>query len=324
MSTDAPLPSIEQRPTGEPRREGLNRRLRAMLALMALALGLYVFVRLDRTVAERLGPVGEAVYDLFNQVPGKPPTLTVAGRRLVKDVAALGGVASVNVTRPAYFGTFGQEEWCNVSVHDAQFDDAALARLAETHGGEIGGLYLQNTGVTDAGLKSLKRFPMLRNLVLHNYPSRARPGVPIAPPKITDAGMAHLKGLDHLWNLTLNDLPITDSGLEAIADLPALQALYLSRTRVQGRGLMKLKSLPQLLVLYLDGCPVTEEGLSALAGATRLQYLSLSGVSLTPDSLPLLKALPRVERLELNGCGLLDEDVDALVKSKAGLKVTRQ
>jgi hypothetical protein len=324
MSTDTPLPPTEQRPAVDARRKQLNGRLRAMLVLMALALGLYVFVRLDRTVAERLGPVGEGVYDLFNQVPGKPPTLTVASRRLVKDVEALGGVASVNVTRAGYFGTFGQEEWCNVNVHDRQFDDAALARLAETHGGEIGGLYLFDTAVTDAGLKGLHGFTMLRHLTIHKYWRRARPGAPIAPPAITDAGLAHLKGLDQLWTLDLSDLPITDSGLEAIADLPALEALFLQRTRVQGRGLLKLKSLPRLSVLHLNGSPLTEEGLKALAGATGLQFLSLRGVALSPDTLTVLKTLPRLERLDLTGCGLLDEEVDALVKSRPRLKVTRQ
>jgi hypothetical protein len=239
-------------------------------------------------------------------------------------VEALGGIASVHVTRPGLFGTFGQHEWCNVTFRNPEFNDAALARLAEMHGGQIGGLYLENTAVTDAGLKSLSRFTMLRHLEIRNDPKRIGPGIPIPPPKITDAGMAHLNGLDHLWTLNLSDLPITDSGLEAIDDLPELQGLYLSRTRVQGRGLAKLKSLPRLSILYLDGNQVTEEGLKALSGASSLQILSLNGVHLTPEALPLLRAIPRVDRLELTGCGFLDEEVDALVKSKPGLKVMRQ
>ena len=295
-----------------------------MLALISMALALYVFVRLDRSVAQRLGPVGEGVYDLFNQVPGKAAPLTAAAERLSNDVEALGGVANVHVTKPGFFGTFGQQEWCNVTFRVPKFDDAALARLAETHGSQIGGLDLENTGVTDAGLKSLSRFTMLRNLEIRNYPKRFGPGIPVPPPKITDAGMAHLKGLDHLRFLNLSDLPITDSGLDAIDALPELHALYLSRTKVQGRGLAKLKSLPRLSILYLDGSQMTEEGLRALSGATNLQILSLNGVHLTPDALPLLRAIPRIDRLELTGSGFLDEEVNALVKSKPRLKVMRR
>lgn len=202
-----------------------------MLPLTAAALALYVFVRLDRSVAERLGPVSEAVHDLFNQVPGKKPPLTAAARRLSKDVGAMGGDAGANVTKPSYFGTFGQEEWFNVTFHNQEFDDAALARLAEAYGDRIGGLYLENTGVTDAGLKNLSKFTMLRHLTLRNYPlRRIPPGTPVPPPKITDAGMIHLRGLEHLWSLNLDNLPITDAGLEGIKDLPELMALYLSNT----------------------------------------------------------------------------------------------
>jgi hypothetical protein len=294
-----------------------------MLALTALALGLYVFVRLDRSAAERFGPVGEGIHDLFNQVPGKAPPLTAAARRLKEDVETLGGDPGINVTRPGYFGTLGQEEWFNVTFYNPGFDDPALARLAETHGAEIGGLYLENTGVTDAGLKSLSKFTMLRHLTLRNYLRRIRPGAPEPPLKITDAGLIHLKGLDHLWSLNLMDLPITDAGLEGIMDLPELNSLYLSRTQVEGRSLSRLKSFPGLLILYLDHSKMTEESLKALSGATSLQILSLDGVHLTPESLPLLRAIPRVNRLELTGCGFLDEEIDALVKSKPGLKVMR-
>jgi hypothetical protein len=275
-------------------------------------------------VAEQFGPVAEGIHDLFNQVPGKAPPLTAAARHLKEDVETLGGDPGINVTRPGYFGTLGQEEWFNVTFHNPGFDDTALAQLAETHGAEIGGLYLENTKVTDEGLTSLSKFTRLRHLTLRNYPRRLRPGTPEPPPKITDAGLIHLKVLGHLGSLNLTDLPITDAGLEGIMDLPELDGLYLSRTRVEGRNLSRLKSLPGLSILYLDHSKRTEEGLKALSGATSLRILSLDGVHLTPDALPLLKAIPRVDRLELTGCGFLDEEIDALVKSKPGLKVMRK
>jgi hypothetical protein len=316
MTTDQP-PLVESRPTRS------NRRLRALLVLSVLSLGLYLFVRLDRSAVEHLGPVVVGVYDLFNQVPGRAPPLTAAGTRFVKDVEALGGEPSVNVIKPGFLGTIGQIEWCDVTVRNGEFDDAALAQLGDTHGGRIGGLYLENSGVTDAGLRHLGKFTMLRHLSIRDYRKRTRPGAEL-PPKFTDAGLIHLKGLDHLWTLTLSGLPVTDAGLAAVNGSPELNALYLSNTKVQGHGFAQLKSLPQLAILYLDGSAMTEDGLKALSGATSLQLLSLNQVPLTPDALPLLKAIPRVDRLELTGCGFLDEEVADLVKSKPGLKVMRK
>src|SRR4051812_39944004 len=105
-------PSRPKRPTW---------RLRALLAVAALSLGLYVFVRLDRSVAEWVGPVGEGIHDLFNQVPGKAAPLTRAARRLEADVLALGGDPSISVNKLGYFGTIGQTEWVNVTFRSKEF-----------------------------------------------------------------------------------------------------------------------------------------------------------------------------------------------------------
>jgi hypothetical protein len=297
-------------------------RLRALLAVTALSLGLYVFVRLDRSAAEWLGPVGEGIHDLFNQVPGKPAPLTRAARRLEADVLALGGVANISVIGPGYLGTIGQAEWVNVDFRNEGFDDAALARLAAAHGGRIGGLYLANTGVTDAGLESLSKLTRLRHLYIRN--DRRRRTDRVLAPRITDAGMVHLRGLDHLWTLNLSKLPVTDAGLAAIEGLPELNGLYLSGTKVRGHFLARMKSLPRLSILYLDGSAMTEDGLKTLSGATNLEILSLDGVPLTPNALPLLGAIPRLSRLELTGCGFLDEEVAELAKGRPGLRIRRQ
>src|SRR5271166_4463308 len=135
MTTDGP-PPVESRP------RRTNWRLRALLAVNGLALGLYVFVRLDRPTAASLGPVGEAVYDLFNPSDRASVPLSATARRFVKDVKALGGEPSVSVIEPGFLGIFGRSEWFNVSFHNKTFDDEALARLAESHGDRIGGLYL--------------------------------------------------------------------------------------------------------------------------------------------------------------------------------------
>ena len=267
-------------------------------------------------------PSVKASTTFSTRYPGRPPRSPRRPRRLKKDVTALGGVPDVSLTKPGFFGTIGQTEWANVDFRNQEFDDAALAQLAETHGDRIGGLYLENTGVTDAGLRSLSKLTMLRHLEIRNY--RRRKSDPVSPPKITDAGMVHLKGLDHLWTLNLSDLPVTDAGLAAIEGLPELQGLYLSRTKVQGHSLARMKSLPRLSILYLDGSEMTEDGLKNLSGATNLQILSLNGVPLSENALPYLKAIPRLSSLELTGCGFLDEEVADLTKGRPSLRIKRQ
>jgi hypothetical protein len=315
MDTDQPPPAVERTTVKRPRW-----RFRALLAFAIVSLGLYGFVRLDRSTVERLGPVAQAIHGLFNQEPGEPPPITSAARRLKADVEAVGGEVGVNVTRRGFFGTFGQVEWFNVTSHDPNFDDASLARIADAHGGEIESLYLENTAVTDAGLASLSKFPRLKNFEIRNDVRKAGKTGPL----ITDAGMAHLKGLTQLQSLNVSYTSVTDAGLDSIDDLPYLMSLYLGGTDVKGVGISRLKSLPKLALLDLHATPFGEEGLKALSGATDLQILTLQQVRLNPESLPLLKAIPRLREVDITGCGFLDEEVADLKKSKPGLKVQRR
>ena len=127
-------------------------------------------------------------------------------------------------------GLFGPDETFAVSF-SGKFGDAALARLATNHGDRIGSLYLMDTSVTDDGLRHLKRFGNLHHLILASMsPVRAN-GKRLMP--ITDAGMAHLD-LPNLVSLNLYGLPITDAGLKLLPDLPFLNMLQLTGTKVEG------------------------------------------------------------------------------------------
>jgi hypothetical protein len=317
MATDSSSPAASR-----PKRS--HRRLRVLIVLNFLALGLYIFVRLDPTTVHALGPVAEAVHRLFNQafVPAPTSPLLSAAARIFKvDIKALGGEASVMVINPGLLGTFGRSESFGATFTQT-FDDEALARLARLHGDKIERLVLLNTRVTDAGLRHLQKMTALRHLMIFNQVWRGPRGDsgPF-PTFITDDGLTPLKELMQLQSLNLIELPITDAGLDAIKDLSALQFLDLSRTKVQGTFLAGLKSLPQLTTLHLDGSDMTEDSLQALAGATNLQSLYLRGVPLTPNALPLLQAIPQLRDLDITGCGLLDKEVNALRASNPKLKV---
>ena len=138
-----------------------RRRLRVLLAFTVVSLGLYVFIRLDRSAAERLGPVAEVIYNLFNGTPGDSPPLTPAARRFAADIRAMGGHPSVSMTSRGYFGIIGQAESLHASFDGPKFDDAVLARLATQYGDRIDSLAIEYTGVTDAGLSNLSKFTSL-------------------------------------------------------------------------------------------------------------------------------------------------------------------
>ena len=314
MTTDQPI--AQEHPTRRRRR----RRLRLLLAVTAFAVGLYFFARLDRSAVERLGTVAARFHDLLNHAPARPAPPSATAQRLIDEVKAIAGDARVTSLEPASLGYAGGGEWFGVAIHEKSFDDAALGRLAELHGARIGGLYLENTGVTDAGLAHLAKFPNLRGLEIRNDATWAAKKALT----ITDAGMVHLAGLARLQSLDVSYSSVTDAGLGAFADLPELKSLYLGFTGVKGSGLGKLKSLPQLSFVSLDGCKMDAEGLKALAGASRLRSLSLNRAAFEPESLPLLGALPALRDVDLTGCALPDSEVAALKKSKPGLKVERR
>jgi hypothetical protein len=299
-----------------------RRRLRVLLAFAVVSLGLYVFIRLDRSAAERLGPVAEVIYNLFNGTPGDSPPLTPAARHFAADIRAMGGHPSVSVTSRGYFGIIGQAESLHASFDGPKFDDAALARLATQYGDRIDSLAIEYTGVTDAGLSNLSKFTSLTRLAIRNEPGR--PGAPVGPGRITDAALVHLEGLARLSSLHLGGLPVTDDGLCSIAGLQGLITLQVVDAKARGDFLAGLSSLPRLAILYLDGCDVNEEKLAALSNATSLSLLSLRGVPLSGDALRHLKAIPRLRTLNIAECGFPGESLAALKQSKPGLKIEMQ
>jgi hypothetical protein len=256
--------------------------------------------------------------ELYPRVEG----ISEADMRLLDEVKKIGGVAHFMERTPRFLGLFGGHDLLSFHFHGEAFDDEALARFVKKYGDSAWGLYLENTSITDAGLRHLAGLPHLQNLAIGTMdPRGATPGTKPPLNKVTDAGLVHLKGLTSLSSLYLGSLPITDEGLEAVKDLPNLGGLYLYHTRVRGPGLGRLKSLPGLAVLYLDGSAITDEGLSHLKGATNLQLLSLSGVPLTGQALLQLKGLFRLKRLDIEGCGISPEDLDEIQAALPAVKV---
>ncbi len=140
---------------------------------------------------------------------------------------------------------------------------------------------------------------------------------------VTDAGLKELRGLRHLQYLRLWGDDITDAGLENFKGLTQLKVLLLSRTKVTDAGLEYFKSLRQLQSLILDDTRVTDAGLEHLEGLTQVQVLSLDGTQVTDDGLDHLKALNQLTHLYLMGTKVTATGVAKLQQALPNCKITR-
>jgi hypothetical protein len=126
--------------------------------------------------------------------------------------------------------------------------------------------------------------------------------------KADDALLARLKTLPKLRELNLQTATlITPPGLACLADLPALEKLYLYQITGEGgqplgdAALQAASHIKTLRELGADGCQVTDDGLKALASMTQLTSLSLSGNRITNAGLSSLAGLTNLTNLDLSG-----------------------
>ena len=129
--------------------------------------------------------------------------------------------------------------------------DSVLAPLSFS---QVWDLQLDNSDITDAGLKCLKELPDLRDLDLRGT-------------RVTDDGLENLKGLRLLSNIVLDDTSVTDAGLEHLKSLNHLWALSLKNTKITDAGLEHLKAMSSLSRLCLAGTATTSEGIKKLQRA---------------------------------------------------------
>jgi len=116
------------------------------------------------------------------------------------------------------------------------------------------GLYLEKTGVTDAGLEHLAGLKKLTELDLGET-------------RMTDAGLKHLAGLTDLCSLRLEDTQVADAGLKDLAPLKKLTELDLRGTRVTDAGLEVLAGFTNLEKLLLYKSLATDKGIAKLRKA---------------------------------------------------------
>ena len=107
---------------------------------------------------------------------------------------------------------------------------------------DIESLFLANSKVTDAGLRSLRGKTRLQTLDLGGT-------------QISDAGLTHLTSLGRITSLRLFDTKVTDAGLQHLQGMEALVYLDLAKTKITDAGLrtLAMQSHPQLAGIDLAG-----------------------------------------------------------------------
>ena len=206
---------------------------------------------------------------------------------------------------------------------------------------------LEDVGLTDQGMPSLKSMPHLRELdlsfngltgtflasirgskSLEVLTLRSNPLSPVglgnigsltklreldlSNTDVDDAGMSRLAGLTNLRKLTLRSTKVTDAGLASLAGMKRLETLFLENCNINGRGFDALRSLTGLYVLGLSGSHVDDAGLAALGTMTQLEDLELYHTQITDAGLVHLRGLKRLKTLSLAFTKVTDAETDRL------------
>jgi internalin A len=215
--------------------------------------------------------------------------VTDAGLEGVKALTALQGLTlPETITDAGFVHLAGLTELQDLGMYNLKgLKGPGLVHLKKLS--KLMALDLTTTGVTDAGLASLREVTQLQSLRL--------------PPAITDAGLVHIAGLRHLTNLELYDTQITDAGLVQLKGSSDLQSLSLSSTKVTDAGLVHLEGLSNLRMLSLDSTAITNVGLGTLKKFTHLEYLGVTdtyvkaaGIKQLRKDLPNLQVNPDGEK----------------------------
>ena len=191
-------------------------------------------------------------------------------------------------------------------------------------------LDLSLTRISDRGLRTLRTAQGIEDLnlyfaeqvgdegaaVLRNWKHLKR--LNLRGTKITDSTLEMLEGVAAIEWLDIGWAQITDTGLDHLSALTNLRWLTMGGNKLTDTALQFLRQMPQLEYLDIGGTQRTDSGLwslllndagvQAIASVTELRELRLNGTNITGRQLAMLKGLGKLERLSLQGCKRLRND----------------
>lgn len=184
--------------------------------------------------------------------------------------------------------------------------DADMARLGRLTA--LRKLDLSHAKITDVGLEHLRGLRRVVDLNLY-YAEY-----------ISDSGIAHIKGWEQLEHLTLRGTKVTSRVFDHLAGLENLRSLDIASTEVTDAGFEDLASLPHLDTLAIGGNRILGPGLSLLQLLPSLKHLDVGGIqrvdsglwgiALSDSNMRKIGELTRLETLKLNGANIADRGLD--------------
>jgi internalin A len=206
--------------------------------------------------------------------------------------------------------------------YDFQFvDEGDVERLADDDGRDARPHWL-------AGLLGRDLVHRVFYVSLAQFRAAPRDGVTADSREEIDdrvvTGLCRLRGLR--W-VALNGTQVSDAGVARLTELPHLERLWLSQTRLSDKGMASLSQAEGLTHLAIEGTLVTDAGLEPLAHLPNLRTLSLGNPQLTDAGVSRLRKLTNLRALYLDRTPVGDAAADALAEltglEKLSLRGTR-
>jgi hypothetical protein len=116
-------------------------------------------------------------------------------------------------------------------------------------------------------------------------------------------------------HLSYSSTTFNNRRLAALPDMPGLQSMDLSDTRIDDDGLRELRRFPQLTRLDLNNANATAAGMRHLKPLKHLEYLNIGGRGFHGKAgLAHIAHLPKLHWLHLGGTGVKDPELVHLKK----------
>ena len=191
---------------------------------------------------------------------------------------------------------------------DAQWVEDLGGSVVRNARGDVTGIGLRGTWVSDTDLRRLSGFPALLNLDL-------------SLTRITDQGMQEIRTLRGIEDFSLRFSEyVTDEGIAAIKDWKHLKRLNLHGTKVGDTGLEHIAGIKLLESLDVGSTLMTDVGLERLTTLPSLRQLTMGGNELGDAGLQALRQMPALTYLDLGGRQGTDKNVWTVAMSDSGLE----
>lgn len=125
--------------------------------------------------------------------------------------------------------------------------------------------------------------------------------------KVTDAGLKALPDLPALASLDLSGTQITDEGLAPLANCQALETLSLSGTKITGRGLSEVAKNPNIRSLTVNNCSFDNSAFAAIGAMSQLEEVSFSQTVVPVDGCKFLAGLKNLKKINFHLAGVNDQ-----------------